>query len=707
MPQKSGFFDSIDDDERLYPAREFANYFAQIISNGVFNGGQFLNPTASGLDAVVNVSPGYAWINGYAYSVYDAPLALIIPIANSQDRIDRVILRLDTSTPVRLIKMIVVQGTPSMTPVPPALVRTGDIYDLSLAKVLVTANSTIITQNDITDERLDTNVCGLVNSLVTVDTSIFQEQWEEFMKEIQDDSYATYGYVDQKVSDVDLNYVRQPGFAKATGTSTEYKVSLFPPPVSLPDGFGVTIVPHMNNGANPTLSINGSQVFPLKNSLGLPYPLGTMIAGRPYSFKKVGSDFLAASGGGEVSISGSQLVSREYGQDGILPNQPVYTSTIASLGMTINGKVDGSSEYMAVHPDGDIILIGTTGSQTAYRFYSLSGTVLTPLVVSGYPNSTSFSGAVWTLDGKHLLVYSKSQPQLSSYSFDRNTMTFTRVSQISISETGAVNDISLAANGTHLIMATSGGGSVNNLYSILVTNGILTRNIAIAYPGGDTSYCVAFSPDSKYLAVGCSSSSNYLVFYERSGDTFTKLPALTSPHLGSPRSLAWSPDNQHLVVGDTGANSLSLYKRSDSGFVKQPTSSFSPTGRDSGLARSNNILFHPDGEYLYTAFSASFSAPLTTAIYKRRGDTYVEQQGIGETGYFGSGGRCAVWLNNGKNLLIGGQANASQYGFDFRPNTVFKLTNSFLDIKPWMSELGYTIREGNNTQVREIVTIWR
>lgn len=205
MPQKSGFFDTTADDPREYPAREFAEYFGRLLTNGVFNAGTFLNVTASGTDANVSLSPGAAWIKGYAYSVYDSPLILPIQPATTQDRIDRVILRLDTSTAVRAIRALVVQGVAAANPSPPALIRSGDIYDLSLAQIRVRANSTIVQQANITDERLNSAVCGLVNSLIAVDTTTFQQQWDTFIASIQGSGFATPAYVDSKAAAAETN----------------------------------------------------------------------------------------------------------------------------------------------------------------------------------------------------------------------------------------------------------------------------------------------------------------------------------------------------------------------------------------------------------------------------------------------------------------------------------------------------------------------
>jgi len=205
MPEKSGFFDTTADDPREYPSREFAEYFARFIGNGVYSGGTKLKVSASGTDAKVSIAAGYAWINGYLYCVFDTPLTLQISAATNMDRIDRVVLRLNTSTPVRSIKAVVLQGAPASNPTPPALTRAGDIYDLSLAQVRVVANTSTVQPANITDERLDNTVCGLVTGLIQqVDTtnlyndfqawmqtkkSQFTQEWQDYMAGIVDQGF--------------------------------------------------------------------------------------------------------------------------------------------------------------------------------------------------------------------------------------------------------------------------------------------------------------------------------------------------------------------------------------------------------------------------------------------------------------------------------------------------------------------------------------
>lgn len=309
MPEKSGFFDSTSTDVRTYPARDFADYFAQILTNGVFNGGQYLNPTATGTDAIVRISPGYAWIKGYVYSIYSTPLSLQIQPAASLPRIDRIVLRLDTSLPTRSIRALVIQGSPNSNPAPPSLIRSGDVYELSLAQVLVDANSTIITQANITDERLNNAVCGLVNSLIQVDTTVFQQQWDAFIASIIDQGFATTQYVD--------NRVLTGGYGATTNSGNAYSVTLNPAPTVLVAGLRATVRINAANTGAATINVNGLGIKDILKSNGSALSANSLRANSVYSLVYNGTAFILQGEGGEYgsAVAGDVRAGKTIGTD--------------------------------------------------------------------------------------------------------------------------------------------------------------------------------------------------------------------------------------------------------------------------------------------------------------------------------------------------------------------------------------------------------
>lgn len=315
MPQKSSFFDSAPGDERYYPAREFAEYFTQFIGNGIFKGGTTLKVTATGKDANVSLAVGHGWINGYKYTVYDAPLVLPIQPATTQDRIDRIVLRLDTSAPVRAVQALVLQGTPAASPVAPGIVRSGDIYDLSLAQIRIKANSSIVLPENITDERLNNTVCGVVTGVVqqadtttifnqfqswlNTKTAEYQKQWDDFMKSIEDSGFASTQYVD--------NRVLTGGYGVTTNSGNDYSVTPVPAPATLVEGLRVTIKINAANTGAATLNVKGLGKKNILKANGTALISGSLKANSVYTLVYNGTAFILQGEGGGGNVKPDQV----------------------------------------------------------------------------------------------------------------------------------------------------------------------------------------------------------------------------------------------------------------------------------------------------------------------------------------------------------------------------------------------------------------
>ena len=162
--QKSGFFNSNNGD-RVYDASDFASYFSKLVSNGIFYTDADNLKVISGGGMAVSVQAGSAWISGYCYENTDA-LELTLDIADGVNpRIDRVILR--WSAVERNIKLAIKTGAAVSSPTAPALTRNSDVYELGLADVAVAKGILAVNAGNITDTRLNSNLCGTVNSLIS------------------------------------------------------------------------------------------------------------------------------------------------------------------------------------------------------------------------------------------------------------------------------------------------------------------------------------------------------------------------------------------------------------------------------------------------------------------------------------------------------------------------------------------------------------
>ena len=162
--EKSGFFNSSGGD-RVYSATDFAAYFGKLVSNGIFYASATNLLVTPGSGMAVSVAAGNAWINGYSYENTDALTLNLATASGVNPRIDRVVVRF--SAVERRIYLAVLTGTPAEIPTAPALTRNNDTYELGVADILVPKGSVTISALSITDTRLSTAICGLVNSLVT------------------------------------------------------------------------------------------------------------------------------------------------------------------------------------------------------------------------------------------------------------------------------------------------------------------------------------------------------------------------------------------------------------------------------------------------------------------------------------------------------------------------------------------------------------
>ena len=188
---RSGFFNSeiIGYDaenmpvfDRAEEASFFAKYFSQFISNGVFP-----NPSTNMQVLVtegmqVKVDIGVCYINGYMGWVEPSEI-LEIEESDTRVRIDRIVARLDFTD--RSINLFVKKGTASGNPVAPELQRDYDIYEIGLADIRVNANVVEITQENVTDLRLNTELCGMVaNHLQHLDTTTLFNQYQDWLNRV-------------------------------------------------------------------------------------------------------------------------------------------------------------------------------------------------------------------------------------------------------------------------------------------------------------------------------------------------------------------------------------------------------------------------------------------------------------------------------------------------------------------------------------------
>lgn len=322
----SGFHPSINGDRKV-GADFFALFFGTLIGNGVFP-----NPS-TGLQVVEGegmqtiVRAGRGWINGYFIS-NDSDHILSHDLADGVlKRIDRIVMRLDHAE--RLIKIVVKKGAFASNPGAPILQRDGQMHELALADVAINNGAIAITQANITDTRLNTELCGIVHGLVKqVDTTTIFNQYQTFFSEWSleqqqrfEDWIATLESIldgdvagnlanqiinlenDFKNTNSNLkihteNYIMHTPFVVAEGVNN-YVVNIDNPPSIYPNGLCVVFAVKANSTNNATLKVNNLGTIPILLPNGA--PVDDLKANGVYTVRYYNGNFiLQGEGGGEL-----------------------------------------------------------------------------------------------------------------------------------------------------------------------------------------------------------------------------------------------------------------------------------------------------------------------------------------------------------------------------------------------------------------------
>ena len=217
---------SFPNNQDEYIGAEYVMRWLHGRTSGVFGAANNAAVAAVQGDMAVTVSDGTGWMSnnnsdGVVWwndneSVNGSKLQLSVDPADSTlNRIDRVIVEWKTTNYVDYPEIKILKGAKSSNASAPALTNNSTVRQISLARVSVPAGTTALTNSLITDERLDTSVCGLVTELVSVDTSAINNQVQAVLEETQEQSAAVLQAINDELA------------ALEAGTAVELKKLLF------------------------------------------------------------------------------------------------------------------------------------------------------------------------------------------------------------------------------------------------------------------------------------------------------------------------------------------------------------------------------------------------------------------------------------------------------------------------------------------------
>ena len=568
------FFNSAPGDERWHYASDFADYFGSVLSSGLISNGD----SPVGLQVTVNtgtmttsVNVGRALIKGYSYE-NTTPLTLTHSIPEQTlDRIDRIVLRLDLKNASRFIRVFIKEGVSALEPVPPELQRDQYIYELSLAQVRIRKNTSSIVVSDIKDERADENLCGIVQSLITVPTSVFQQQFDAWFASIADGTeqsvkdwqiaqqqaftmwfdsikgqldgdvgaklasdlathqaeYATF----KEAIEADSitfknhvnNYVKHPGVATTTNSGNDYAVTLDPSPTSYVNAMGLIITVNVDSTGPVTINVNGLGAIPVKKADGS--SMKSFKKDGVYTLRYSNSAFILQGEGGDYSDSLVDNVQNAYKSSGI-----------ADVALTVNDRIQSKyygfpNEYTfdlalqsvffnSISRDGSRLLLGT--SSTLYFYKKNPGTkqFIKQVLTIAETNMTKVEFA-----GDYVVIARTAAPYLKVYKIDAGFTTATPVT-IDIQPPVMPGYLSVSSDGKKLLTSpTSNSGVPANMFQlyILQPNGSFAKmGLPDVYPSGSYTYQAAMSKDGTTIALSMGATPYNMVYKINSDGSQTK-----------------------------------------------------------------------------------------------------------------------------------------------------------------------------------------
>ncbi len=188
---KSFPFDSMDklneesgqlEPDREYEAKIFANYFKKFLSNGIYFGeynNYKENSMKVALDGGMNIKilPGAGIIEGVDF---ESDEEVIIPLERPTNQvIYMVIVRLDNTLDTRATTLYVKKESEGLQ-------RDANIYEICIAKVTARSTSNLVV-DDVEDTRMNKELCGIVNSLISVDGEELYQKFQAYIDTVTDE----------------------------------------------------------------------------------------------------------------------------------------------------------------------------------------------------------------------------------------------------------------------------------------------------------------------------------------------------------------------------------------------------------------------------------------------------------------------------------------------------------------------------------------
>lgn len=170
--------------DRAVNSEEYRKLLRELFTSGILPTVSTNLQVTANEGMLVKVGAGFCMVDG-CMKLEEEDRTLTVQASNSNyDRIDTVVMRLNTNDDVRTCDLYILKGEANSSPKRPDLTRQGSIYEIGLADLYITKGATTVSDERITDTRYENERCGIISSISVIDTSTLDNQLQAWYKEI-------------------------------------------------------------------------------------------------------------------------------------------------------------------------------------------------------------------------------------------------------------------------------------------------------------------------------------------------------------------------------------------------------------------------------------------------------------------------------------------------------------------------------------------
>lgn len=178
--------------DRAITSAPLRKLIKKLVTDGVLPNPSTNLQVSAGAGMNILVESGFALCNG-CMALEESQRTLAVQASDTTyDRIDTVVLRLNDNDSARTCDLYVLQGVAAASPIRPSLTRTESIWEIGLADLFITPNSSEISNQRITDTRYETERCGIISAINEFDTTTLYDQIQADLAGFKEEEQAQF-----------------------------------------------------------------------------------------------------------------------------------------------------------------------------------------------------------------------------------------------------------------------------------------------------------------------------------------------------------------------------------------------------------------------------------------------------------------------------------------------------------------------------------